>query len=138
MSDGNYWAWIFPATILSTIGIDLSTIYMTIFITTVLPAAQQGLAGGLINSVLHLGVGVILGLTDIVQSATFEKQGLGLSYKNTFWFGVAAGGISLMLMAIWGKLPAAKSDMTADEKREMVKEAEQPLPTPTNASAVIS
>jgi hypothetical protein len=133
ISGGNYWAWIFPATILSTIGIDLSTIYMTVFITTVLPLAQQGLAGGLINSVLHLGVGVILGLTDIIQSATVAEQGLGMSYKNTFWFGVAAGAVSLMLMAIWGKLPAAKSDMTADEKKESLKEAKQSLPTPSDA-----
>ena len=135
---GNYWAWIFPATILSTIGIDLSTIYMTVFITTALPAAQQGLAGGLINSVLHLGFGVILGLTDIIQSATFEEQGSGASYKNTFWFGVAAGAVSLVLMAIWGKLPAAKSDMTADEKRKWAEQAEQPLPSPTDTSAVRS
>jgi predicted MFS family arabinose efflux permease len=135
---GNYWAWIFPATILSTIGIDLSTIYMTVFITTALPAAQQGLAGGLINSVLHLGVGVILGLTDIIQSATFEEEGLGVSYKNTFWFGVAAGAVSLVLMAIWGKLPAAKSDMTADEKRKWAEQAGQSLPTPTDTSAVRS
>lgn len=125
LSGGNYWAWVFPATILSTIGIDISTIYMTVFVTTVLPAAQQGLAGGLINSTLHLGVGVVLGLTDIVQSMTVEEQGLGRSYKNTFWFGVAAGAASLVLMAIWGKLPAAKSDLTADEKEEMVREAEE-------------
>ncbi|KAM0719034.1 hypothetical protein Q7P37_004939 [Cladosporium fusiforme] len=124
LSGGNYWAWIFPATILSTIGIDISTIYMTVFITTVLPVAQQGLAGGLINSTLHLGVGVVLGLTDIIQSMTVEEQGLGTSYKNTFWFGVAAGAMSLLLMAVWGKLPAAKSDLTADEKDEMMREAE--------------
>lgn len=124
ITGGDYWAWIFPATILSTIGIDLSTIYMTVFITTALPKSQQGLAGGLINSVLHLGVGVILGLTDIIQSRTSEEQGLGKSYKNTFWFGVVAGGVSLVLMAVWGRLPAAKSDMTADEKEELDGEAE--------------
>ncbi|OQO13542.1 hypothetical protein B0A48_01771 [Cryoendolithus antarcticus] len=120
---GNYWAWIFPATILSTIGIDLSTMYMSVFITTALSTSQQGLVGGLMNSVLHLGVVVVLGLTDIIQSATFEEQGLGPSYKNTFWFGVACGAVSLVLMAVWGKLPAAKSDMTADEKAEIAREA---------------
>ncbi|OQO11037.1 hypothetical protein B0A48_05292 [Cryoendolithus antarcticus] len=120
---GNYWAWIFPATILSTIGIDLSTIYMSVFITTALPTSQQGLAGGLMNSVLHLGVGVVLGLTDIIQAATFAEQGLGPSYKNTFWFGVACGAVSLVLMAVWGRLPAAKSDMTADEKAELARGA---------------
>lgn len=122
LSGGNYWAWVFPATVLGTIGIDLSTIYMMVFVTTALPLAQQGLAGGLVNSVLHLGVGVMLGLTDIVQAMTIEEQGLGESYKNTFWFGVAAGAVSLMLMIIWGKLPVAKSDLTADEKAALVRE----------------
>ena len=116
---GGYWAWIFPATILSTIGIDLSTILMTVFVTTSFPAAQQGLAGGVINSVLQLGVAFCLGLTDIVQSATVDEVGLARSYKNTFWFGVGAGAVSLVLMAAWGTVPKAKSDLTADEKREL-------------------
>jgi hypothetical protein len=90
----------------------------------------------LINSVLHLGVGVILGLTDIIQSATFEEQGLGMSYKNTFWFGVAAGGVSLILMAVWGRLPTAKSDMTADEKDEWAKRVIQESQESADCTAV--
>lgn len=68
LGGGNYWAWIFPATILSTIGVDLSTNLMTVFITTVFPAEQQGLAGGVINPVLQLGVALTLGLTVIIQT----------------------------------------------------------------------
>lgn len=120
---GNYWAWIFPATIFSTIGIDLSTILMTVFITTTFPASQQGLAGGVINSVLQLGVALVLGLTDIIQSATVEEVGLARSYKNTFWFGVAAGAVSLIVLAIWGRVPKATSQLTADEQRELMEEA---------------
>lgn len=120
----SYWAWIFPATILSTIGIDLSTILMTVFITTTFPIAQQGLAGGVINSVLQLGVAVTLGLTDIVQSKTVGAVGLAESYKNTFWFGVAAGAIALLLLAVWGKVPKATSRLTAEEEEELVREAE--------------
>lgn len=116
---GSYWAWIFPATILSTIGIDLSTILMTVFITTNFPSSRQGLAGGLINSILQLGVAVCLGLTDLIQSSTVEEYGLRKSYKNTFWFGVAAGLLSLLLMITWGKIPKAKSDLTPDEKAEL-------------------
>ncbi|KAK0099712.1 hypothetical protein ONS95_013395 [Cadophora gregata] len=123
LGGGNYWAWIFPAMILSTIGIDLSTILMTVFITTTFPISQQGLAGGVINSVLQLGVALCLGLTDIIQSRTFQ-DGLGESYKNTFWFGVVAGAMSLILMAVWGKVPKATSDLSADEKLELVREAE--------------
>jgi MFS family permease len=126
---GSYWAWIFPATILSTIGIDLSTILMTVFITTHFPSSSQGLAGGVINSVLQLGVALCLGLTDIIQSSTVEKAGLRRSYKNTFWFGVAVGSLSLLLITIWGKIPKAKSDLTADEKAELEREATRDAPT---------
>ncbi|KAL9107305.1 MAG: hypothetical protein Q9227_007757 [Pyrenula ochraceoflavens] len=123
LSGGNYWAWIFPATILSTVGIDLATVLMTVFVTTSLPVAQQGLAGGLVNSVLQLGVAFCLGLADVIQSATVDEAGLGRSYKNTFWFGVGIGAVSLVVMVGWGRVPKAKSDLTADEKRELMREA---------------
>ena len=97
---------------------------MTVFITTTFPIAQQGLAGGVINSVLQLGVAVTLGLTDIVQSKTVEQVGLAESYKNTFWFGVAVGAASLLLLAVWGKVPKATSKLTAEEEDEFVREAE--------------
>lgn len=121
----NYWAWIFPATILSTIGIDLSTILMTVFITTKYPLAQQGLAGGVINSVLQLGVALTLGLTDIVQSATFNHVGLAKSYKYTFFFGVSCGALSLLILALFGNVPKATSELTADERTELLREAER-------------
>ena len=120
---GSYWAWIFPAMVLSTIGIDLSVILMTVFVTTQLPSSRQGLAGGVINSVLQLGVALVLGVADIIQSATVEEAGLTESYKNTFWLGVAVGVVALLLMVTFGKVPMAKSDLTADEKAELEREA---------------
>ncbi|KAK2605931.1 hypothetical protein QQS21_003657 [Conoideocrella luteorostrata] len=125
LEGGSYWAWVFPATILSTIGIDLSTILMTVYVTNTVPTSQQGLAGGVVNSVLQLGVALCLGLTDIIQSATVEEVGLGKSYKNTFWFGVAAGSVSFLVLAVWGRVPQAKSDLTADEKKELIREANE-------------
>lgn len=77
----------------------------------------------MINSVMQLGVALCLGLTDIIQSATVEESGLGRSYKNTFWFGVGAGAVSLVVMGAWGRVPKAKSDLTADEKRELMRAA---------------
>ena len=120
---GNYWPWIFPAMICGTIGIDLSYNLMTVFMTTQMPSSRQGLAGGLINSVLQLGVALQLGFGDILQTYTEKDAGLRKSLKNTFWFGVAAASVSLIMMAIWGKVPKATSDLTADEKAELVKEA---------------
>lgn len=78
----------------------------------------------MINSVLQLGVAMTLGLADIVQSGTVGEVGLGGSYKNTFWFGVGIGAVSLVLMGGWGRVPVAKSDLTADEKGELMREAE--------------
>jgi MFS family permease len=124
---GNYWAYIFPAMIFATMGIDITFNIATIFITTQLPSERQGLGGGLINSVLQLGVAVCLGLTDIIQSETVPYQGLRKSYKNTFWFGVAAGTASLLLMVLFVNIPKAKSDLTADEKRELEREATRDL-----------
>jgi MFS family permease len=120
---GNYWAYIFPAMILATAGIDLSYTLMSVFITTTLPSARQGLGGGLINSVLQLGIAVCLGFTDIIQSYTVEDVGLRQSYKFTFWFGVAAAAMGLILVTLFGKVPKAKSDLTADEKAELAREA---------------
>jgi len=121
----NYWAWILPATILLTVGIDLSINLMTVFVTTQLPKARQGLAGGLINSVLQLGIALCLGLTDIIQTQTVESQGLRQSYKNCFWFGTAVAAVTLALMTVWGGVPRATSDLTADEKAELRRVATQ-------------
>ncbi|PNH70373.1 hypothetical protein VD0001_g6885 [Verticillium dahliae] len=120
---GSYWAWIFPAVIFSTVGIDLPTILATVFVTTTFPTSQQGLAGSVINSVLQLGVAFVLALTDVIQAATVDEAGLRQSYKNTFWFGVGAAAASLLILAIWGKVPKASSDLTADEKAELLEEA---------------
>ncbi|EEY22242.1 drug resistance protein [Verticillium alfalfae VaMs.102] len=120
---GSYWAWIFPAVIFSTVGIDLPTILATVFVTTTFPTSQQGLAGSVINSVLQLGVAFVLALTDVIQAATVDDAGLRKSYKNTFWFGVGAAATSLLILAIWGKVPKASSDLTADEKAELLEEA---------------
>ena len=124
---GNYWAYIFPAMIFATVGIDITFNIAAIFITTQLPRERQGLGGGLINSVLQLGVALCLGFTDIIQSETVKYQGLRRSYKNTFWFGVAAGACALLIMVLFVDIPKAKSDLTADEKRELEREATRDL-----------
>jgi MFS family permease len=121
---GSYWAWVFPSCVLTTMSIDLSYTVICVFLTTQLPSARQGLAGGLINSVLQLGMALALGLSDIIQSYTVDEAGLRKSYQNTFWFAVATGAASSILMVIWGsKVGKAASDLTADEKLELEREA---------------
>ena len=119
----SYWAYLFPSMILGTIGIDLSVTLVMVFVTTQLPLARQGLAGGFVNSLLQLGMAVSIGLTDIIRTKTEPYSGQVQSYKNVFWFGVAAGALSLIILALWGKVPPAKSDYTADELAGLRREA---------------
>ncbi|KAI9927135.1 hypothetical protein MW887_003518 [Aspergillus wentii] len=114
---GNYWAFVFPAMICGTIGIDISFNTTNVFITTNMPSKRQGLAGALINCTLHLGIALMLGLADIVQSH-MTKHGLQQSYKAVFWFqfGVAALGLAIILLFV--RMERAKSDLTADERAD--------------------
>ena len=90
-----------------------------------MPSERQGLAGGLINSILHLGITFCLGFADIIQAETIDKIGLFKSYKAVFWFGVAAAAVALFLMTFFVSMEKAKSDLTADEKRELERAAAQ-------------
>lgn len=56
----SYWAWVFPAMIGGTMGVDITYNIASIFITTSLPEHQQGLAGAFFNSLLFLGVSFFL------------------------------------------------------------------------------
>ncbi|KAK6395370.1 hypothetical protein LTR65_000840 [Meristemomyces frigidus] len=112
---GNYWAWIFPAMICATISIDLIFNVANIFLSTALPARQQGLAGALSNVILQLSIALLLGFADIVVTATADR-GERQSYKNAFWFELACGGAALVVFMGFVRIDSAKSDLTADEK----------------------
>jgi nitrate/nitrite transporter NarK len=111
----NYWAYTFPSMICATIAIDVTFSVSNVFISTSFPLKRQGLAGALSISVLMLGVALFLGLGDLVANGT-AHQGLKKSYKNAFWFEVAAAAVALVLLVGFVKIDKAKSDMTADER----------------------
>ncbi|KAF6790705.1 major facilitator superfamily transporter [Colletotrichum musicola] len=113
----NYWAYIFPAMVCATIGIDISFTVSNVFITTALPEHYQGLAGAFINSLLFLGVSFCLGVSDIVVHQTTDL-GLKHSYQMAFWLAVGAAGLALLLYCTI-KIGSAKSDLTVQEKRQM-------------------
>jgi MFS family permease len=95
----NYWAFIFPAMIGATVGIDITFVVSNIFITKSLPQHQQGVAGALINSLLFLGISFFLGVADIVVAAVEKSRkgdvDLRKSYQAAFWFGVACAGVAI-------------------------------------------
>ncbi len=118
-----YWAYIFPSMLCATIGIDITFNATNIFITTALPKAQQGLAGAVIMQLLHLGIAVLLGFADIVNTYTIENLGMRKSYKAVFWFEVACASAALVILVLFVKIKAAESSLTADEILELEAEA---------------
>jgi predicted MFS family arabinose efflux permease len=68
----SYWAYVLPTMLGATLGINITFNVTNIFISTSMPLNQQGLAGALINSLLYLGIAVLLAFTDVVQTMMAE------------------------------------------------------------------
>lgn len=115
---GNYWAFVFPAMVCGTIGIDISFNLANIFITTNMPKARQGLAGALINCTLHMGIAVMLGFADIVHAET-ERLGAWKSYKAVFWFQAALALTGLVIVGLFVRVKEAKSELTIEEREAL-------------------
>ncbi len=111
----NYWAFVFPAMICATMGIDIIYNVATIFITTSLSKSRQGLAGALINSLLYLGIAFLLAFADVVQTRTMDV-GLKRSYQSVFWYQFACSVLALVIMIGFVRIKKAESDLTTDER----------------------
>ena len=111
----NYWAFVFPAMIGATTGIDIIYNVTNVFITTSLPQNKQGLAGALINSLLYLGIAFLLAFADVTQTQT-TRLGLKRSYQAVFWYQFACSVLALVVMIGFVRIRKAKSEMTADER----------------------
>ncbi|KAK4139885.1 major facilitator superfamily domain-containing protein [Dichotomopilus funicola] len=114
--DGNYWAYIFPAMIGATIGIDITFIVSNVFITTNVARERQGIAGALINSLLFLGISFFLGLADLAVSED-EGRGGTQGHKVAFWFAAACSAVVLLTFATI-KLGKAESELTVEERAQ--------------------
>ncbi|ERF73405.1 hypothetical protein EPUS_08548 [Endocarpon pusillum Z07020] len=125
----NYWAYVFPAMIGATVGIDISYNVANVFITTSLLTSQQGLAGALLNSLLFLGIAFVLSFADVTH---FETAHLGLkeSYQAVFWYQLAVQLAALAIMIAFVRIRKAESDLTADEKLARGKEMAEDLESP--------
>ncbi|PVH99292.1 major facilitator superfamily transporter [Periconia macrospinosa] len=117
----SYWAWILPAMICASIGIDITFNISNIFITSNVPADQQGLAGALINVLLFVGMSIWLGIADYAVS-TDAHLGLKVSYNVGFYLAVAIAGLALLLVLGRIRIGKAKSDLTVAERDELEQE----------------
>lgn len=117
---GSYWAYVLPAMIGATIGIDITYNATSIFITTNIPHKHQGAAGALINSLLFLPISLFLGLANVV-AASYESRGAAVSYKAALWFGTGCAASALLLFCFidTGK---AESQLRVEEKEAISQE----------------
>ncbi|KAF5001495.1 hypothetical protein FDECE_10933 [Fusarium decemcellulare] len=115
--DPNYWAWVMPAMIASTVGIDITFTVSNVFITTNLPAKRQGLAGALVHSMFFLGVSFFLGFADVAVGQTAHLN-LKENYQVAFWLGVGTSGIAFLLLGSI-KIGTAKSELTLEEREQI-------------------
>lgn len=129
--DANYWAYIFPAMVGSTIGVDITFIVSNVFITTNVARERQGIAGALINSLLFLGISFFLGLADLAVSED-EKRGGTEGHKVAFWFATACSAVVLLLFCTIN-LGKAESDLTLEERMQMEGGQEEKKPEPATA-----
>ena len=111
----NYWAFVFPAMICATLGIDIIFNVANIFISTSLSQARQGLAGALIMSLLFLGIAFCLAFADVTQTNT-AQLGLKASYQAVFWYQLGCSGLALGIMLGFVRIRKAKSELTVDER----------------------
>ena len=111
----DYWAFVFPAMICATMGIDIIYNVANIFITTSLSQSRQGLAGALINSLLYLGIAFLLAFADVIQTGTMDK-GLKRSYQSVFWYQFTCSLLALVVMIGFVRIRKAESETTVDER----------------------
>jgi MFS family permease len=118
-----YWAYVFPAMLCSTIGVDITFNVTNIYITTSMPARLQATASGLINSILYLAIAFWLGIGEMAVSLTVRSHEEGSldvrdQYRIGFWTGVGLSGLA-MCFIVTVSLGRASAEMTADEKAEL-------------------
>ncbi|PHH91386.1 hypothetical protein CDD83_641 [Cordyceps sp. RAO-2017] len=121
-----YWAYIFPAMLGGTIGVDITFNVTNVFITTAMPRRHQAAASGLINSLLYLGIAFWLGIAELAISATQQSKGADsldprAQYQIGFWTGVGLAAVSLCL-TVTVRMGQAEATMTADERAELERE----------------
>lgn len=123
-----FWAYVFPAMVAGTTGIDITFNVTNVYITTAMPRRLQGAASGLINSILFLGISFWLGVGELAISVTIELSPRGSvsllqQYRIGMWTGVALAALSLCATATV-RMGQASAALTADEKERLESEQE--------------
>ncbi|KAI1174494.1 major facilitator superfamily-domain-containing protein [Nemania sp. FL0916] len=116
-----YWAYVFPAMLAGTIGVDISFNVTNVYITTAMPRRLQATAGALLNSLLYLGIAFWLGIGDLAIATAVRDHGdepplpPREQYRIAFWTGVGLAVVAFLFI-VTVDFGRAEAQMTVDEK----------------------
>ncbi|KAK3939888.1 major facilitator superfamily domain-containing protein [Diplogelasinospora grovesii] len=100
--DSMYWAFVFPALILSVVGADFQFNVANMYVMQSLPSHQQALAGGIFNTIFRLGGAVALGLSTAVYSSfagtPAAMEDPMLPYMKAFQVSVGLSAVSFLFL----------------------------------------
>lgn len=100
--DSSYWAFTFPALIINVVGADFQFNVVNMYVMQSLPLHQQGLAGGIFNTMIRLCSTVALGIsTAVFGSVGRSPEGIAnpmLPYTRAFQVSIAMAAVGLLFV----------------------------------------
>ncbi|GAM91427.1 hypothetical protein ANO11243_094770 [Dothideomycetidae sp. 11243] len=143
-TSSSYWAFFFPGFVFCVVGADLEFNVANMYVMTSLPADQQGIAGGIMQTVTRLfttvGFGIITAIFDSVaqhpslKGAYYAASPKSQPYSAAFFYSTACAAASVVLVFFLtigtqggskGAVIAAEAE--AEAEAEAVAEAPIPL-----------
>lgn len=102
-ADSSYWAFIFPALVLNVVGADFQFNVANMYVMQSLPPDAQGLASGIMNTLVRLASTLSMGLATAVY-ATYEGRADEdaadpmLKFTRTFQVSVALAALGVLVV----------------------------------------
>ncbi|OCL11241.1 MFS general substrate transporter [Glonium stellatum] len=112
-----YWKYIGPSMICITLGVDLTFIVSTVFLTSTQPPEYQGIAGAVCSVFVNVAAAFSLGIAHIIYSET-QKRGISISasYKCVFWFATASSCVGFLICLLLVRIPKVSGDLIPVER----------------------
>ena len=100
--DASYWAWSFPAMVLSVFGADTTWPSLILFTSHSLPQSDQALGGALVNSMGQVGRAIGLAVATAIQTAVMSRErGVSVQEVGAVEVGDAASLLGLRAAGWW-------------------------------------
>jgi hypothetical protein len=112
----NYWAQIFPATILMALCPDFIFTAAQIIATNSVKRHEQGIAGSLISLLQLYGASIGLGFAGTVEANTNQSGNATLDgYRGALYFAIGLGIAALVIDVLFVRVPKDERDGWGDE-----------------------